>query len=188
MKQVAASYAGALLALAESPAQAQTFEDALDAFTALYKGSTPLREFLCNPVAPRAAQRDILARLAPPSVPQSVLNCLYVMVDKGRIAQLPQVAEAYRRHLAVLTGTLLIHVYSPNALDETETQRICEVFTKRFGAADASVEVSIDSQLIGGVRVQIGDILFDESLQGRLKGLERAIHEQKQYAMKTDGE
>lgn len=171
----AASYAQALLALAETPAEAGRFGKALEGCAELYEASAALRDFLRDPTLPRAAQKDALARLAPEDTPQMVLNCLWLMVDKGRTGLLPQVAEAYRQHKAQLSNTLVINVCTPMPLSEEETGRICRFFARRFGSANAVVEPFIDPHLIGGIRVQVGDMLFDQSLFGRLKGLERAI-------------
>lgn len=178
MEAVEKSYAAALLALAEDPAEAERFGEVLDAYAAAYAGSAPLRSFLLNPVLPRGAQKDALARLAPPNAPQKALNCLYLMVDKGRIALLPAVAAAYHSQRAAANDTLIIHVRTAAPLDKGQEEKLCAHFAALHGAAKAVVETVLDPGLIGGIRVQVGDVLYDQSLFGRLEGLRRAVGEQ----------
>ena len=178
MEAVEKSYAAALLALAQNPDEAGRFGQVLDTYAAAYADSAPLRGFLLNPVLPRSAQKDALAKLAPPDAPQTALNCLYVMVDKGRIALLPAVAKAYHSQLAAANDTLIIHVRTAAPLDKGQEEKLCAHFAAQHGAAKAVVETVLDPGLIGGMRVLVGDVLYDQSLFGRLEGLRRAVGEQ----------
>ena len=178
MGHIETSYAAALLACAENPAQAMQFSEALDGFSKAMETSDELRVFLLNPVLPREAQKNVLKSLALPDADEKLLNFLYLLMDKGRIAQLPEISREYRRQHNKMRGCLVITVRSAAPLPDSEYAKIRSHFAENFGAQDACVEPITDPHLIGGVRVQVGDMLYDNSLWGRLEGLRRTIGEQ----------
>lgn len=180
MRRAETSYAAALLALAETPADARRCGEVLGEYAAAFEENALLRRVLHNPVLPRAFKKQVLTRIIAGDAPQTVLNCVRLMVDKGRIGLLPGVAVEYERQRAVLEGTLVIRIHSAVPLSGEETQRVCALFSARYGASGTRVETVLDPKLIGGIRVQVGDMLYDQSLAGRLSGLRRAIGEELQ--------
>ena len=170
-----ASYAAALLATTENPPQATVCGDTLLDYARAMETSPLLRRFLLDPALPKAAQKDVLAQLAPPGMPQNLLHLLWLLADKGRLALLPKISVEYRRQRASLAGGLLLWVRTARPLDDNEIDKIKRCFMAQYGAQDAVLEIVLDPGLIGGVRIQVGDTMYDQSLFGRMEGLRRAI-------------
>lgn len=169
-------YAEALLASAQAPDEADAFGEALAEYAGVFEQSEELRAFLLCKTFPAEAKKDALKKLAKPAPPQRLLNLLYLLADRDRLALLPGIAEDYHRLKAEKRKTLLITVYTAMPLGEDEKQRICTFFAKRYGAESTEVDERIDVSLIGGIRVKIGDTLFDASLEGQLRQLQDCIH------------
>ena len=66
-------------------------------------------------------------------------------------------------------------ILSPFPLDTPQIDRITEKFRSLHGAASVKAEVKVDTSLIGGVKVVIGDKVTDGTAAGRLKALKELL-------------
>lgn len=71
-----------------------------------------------------------------------------------------------RRELALQTAV----VSTPNSLSEETLEKISAKYSAIYGRT-ISAEVQEDTSLIAGVRVRVGDDLYDASVAGRLQRL-----------------
>ena len=56
-------------------------------------------------------------------------------------------------------------------------ERVAALVKSRFGAAEVRAEALADPSLIGGVRLQIGDTVYDGSLSGMLKRVKKSLEQ-----------
>jgi F-type H+-transporting ATPase subunit delta len=175
MPSLTRNYALGLLAAARTPEEAETIEKTLSDFIRALNETGGLALFLGNPAAPASAKKDAITALLT-DAPDYARNFLCLLIDKGRFSLLRDIAAEYRQERAKLTGDLYLKVYSSVPLDESTLHDISERYCAKYGASSATVENEVDSSLIGGLRVQIGDVLVDHSVSGRLRGLTAALH------------
>ena len=178
MEQVAARYAGALLSLSQSDEEARCDGEVLQQFAAMLEESGELREFVESPVLPGEAKKSVLKELAPPEATKNVMNCLFLMVDKNRANLLAQVSSSFWQQWRQRSNMVLVKVRSAEALRGEEIERIREQFKARYSAQEVLVQTELCPQLMGGMQIQVGDRLLDQSLAGRLQGLRQAIAQQ----------
>ena len=176
MGRVDYAWADALLAGAENTEEAAAFEAMLDGITQAMAESGDLRELLLNPRIPGEAKKETLCALTPAGTPAYGLNFLRLLVDKRHAALIPTISGELKHLRAARADDIEIVLTSAQALDAAETDRVRDAFVKRYGAAGARITQQIDPSLIGGVRVQVGDDLFDQSIAGRMAGLARVLH------------
>ena len=178
MGRLGTAWAAALLAGAKDGREAGLFEAMLDTIMQAMAECGDLRELVRNPIVPGEAKKDVLCALAPDGTPPYALNFLRLLVDKRHTALVPEICEAYKRLRDLHTDEIEIVLTSAQQLDADEADRLKDAFVARYGAKGARVTQSVDSRLIGGVRVQVGDDLFDQSVAGRLAGLGRALQKE----------
>ena len=99
---------------------------------------------------------------------------LRTVIENGRLAALPEVATQYRAHLNALGGTSDALVYSAFEVDAAGLANLGEVLQKRFGRK-LNLTVKLDSSLIGGIRVVVGDEVLDTSVKARLEQMKVAL-------------
>jgi F-type H+-transporting ATPase subunit delta len=83
-------------------------------------------------------------------------NFLRVLVANGRVAVLPQVRELFE------------------TLNQTQTAELVKGLEARFKRR-VQPQVSVDKELIGGVRVAVGDEVIDASVRGKLAAMAAAL-------------
>ena len=85
------------------------------------------------------------------------------------------VMKTYLRHIRKALAEQTALVTTPGALG-TETLAAIEAnFSKRYGRA-ISTETTTDASLIAGLRIRVGDDVYDASVAGRLKRLAENVH------------
>ena len=72
-------------------------------------------------------------------------------------------------------GVAEAKVYSTRELTEDERARISTVFSKNVGKQSLRIENIVDPSLLGGIRIQIGNRIYDSSLSTKLDRLKRNL-------------
>lgn len=69
-------------------------------------------------------------------------------------------------------GTLAI-VFSSSVLSKKQEEKVIKIINSKFGIEH--VQFKVDEELIGGIKVKIGDEVLDLSLQNKLNDLTKAL-------------
>jgi F-type H+-transporting ATPase subunit delta len=126
--------------------------------------------FLSNPSVPAASRVEVLGRVVGDDVTGAQHNLLALMIRRGRFEQLPAVIREFRRLYRLREGIVEATVTSASALDAAEAQALQSRLEAMTGKR---IELSqeVDSDLLGGLQVRVGDQLIDASVRGRLERL-----------------
>ncbi|MFP5210132.1 MAG: ATP synthase F1 subunit delta [Acidobacteriota bacterium] len=147
----------------------------LSDFLATWEASAELRTFFVNPSIPAAQKVKFLDTLNEKLGMQKQLrNLLAVLIDKGRIGQVADVAEAYRRLMQERMGIRPAEIVTARELSEEERQALVAEAGKLAGAQVAP-SFKLDQSLLGGAVVRIGSTVYDGSVRGRLERLKEAL-------------
>ena len=85
------------------------------------------------------------------------------------------VEAAFQKLAADAQGYAEATVYSTRELTEAEKAEISASFGKLVGKSKLNITNVIDASLIGGVRVQIGNYTFDNTIAAKLEGLKKVL-------------
>jgi F-type H+-transporting ATPase subunit delta len=134
-----------------------------------------LRQFADNPKVESTAVYDLIAgALKVVSIAPQVQNLLRTVIDNGRLNALPEIAQQYRALVNAQTGVSDATVYSAFPINGTLLPEVVASLEKRFGRKlNATVEV--EPELIGGIRVVVGDEVLDTSVRARLAQMKVAL-------------
>jgi F-type H+-transporting ATPase subunit delta len=168
-RSTARRYAEAAFEIAERDG---TVDAWLDAFTAAETllAEPDLTRLLASPAVPAASRHALLAQVAGDRVTGAPLRLLQLLVARGRIERLPEVAREFRRLYRRREGITQASVTSAAPLTEAEVSALTAQLTAMTGGT-VEVTLSVDQALLGGVQVRLGDRLIDGSVRGRLERL-----------------
>lgn len=170
---IARPYAEALFKAA-GQGNPRDMAEQLDALAQVVR--TPeLRQFADNPKVESAAVYDLITgALNLVSLAPQVQNLLRTVIDNGRLAALPGIAAQYRALVNAQSGVSDATVYSAFPLNGSLLTDVVASLEKRFGRKlNATVEV--EPELIGGIRVVVGDEVLDTSVRARLEQMKVAL-------------
>ena len=101
-------------------------------------------------------------------------NFLAALIENGRLQALPEVASQFRALKNALGGTADAVVHSAFPIAEAALADLAVTLEKRF-ARKLNVSVVLAPELIGGVRVVVGDEVLDTSVLARLVQMKSAL-------------
>lgn len=144
-------------------------------------GHRQLSDALNSPVVPTEKKvrlvEDLLKKISENS--QESLNPLAVhfiglLVGRGRLDQLPGILQSFDTQMDASRGIHRGVVQSAHPLSQEDLQGLQKSFEKKFGH-QVILRSEINSQLMGGLVVQLGDLTFDGSVRSALKRLEATL-------------
>lgn len=172
---IARRYARALLEA--SPAGAVVgIADQLSALASLMESNPPLADVICNPAYTRGQRHgvvDSLIRLLKPEAPL-LPNFLRLLVDRNRLAILPDIARLFRDMADEKAGRVRGMVVSAVPL-EPQSIRQLESTLSRVVQKQVVLDTRVDREVLGGVSTQVGSVVFDGTLRTQLDDLKRAL-------------
>lgn len=161
-------------ALAELAAQAAAIDEYQKDLQLVVDGFNNLPEFrlaLLNPKVKAAEKKGLIIKSFGATINTDVLNFVLFVLEKGRIRHLSGILKEFVSISDKRRKILNIRVLTAAPLEAEQINRIKEKFIIQYNAVSAKVEQEIDRDLIGGVKVIIGDKVADGSIKGRLEEL-----------------
>jgi F-type H+-transporting ATPase subunit delta len=170
---VASTYAEALYeAAVDADALPQVAAD-VDAFAEAVEGSADLRMALENPEIDSRAKTAVVAGITEDAHPL-VANFLQVLVERGRIAEFLEIAEAFRERVARATARLEVEAVTAIPLPDDLKARIVESLESKTNATVELTE-SVDPDVVGGLILNVGEVVVDGSVRHRIDELRREL-------------
>ena len=87
---------------------------------------------------------------------------------------MPEIAATFRALKNANSGLSDAIVYSAFPIDAAALMDVAATLEKRFGRK-LNVTVALDADLIGGIRVVVGDEVLDSSVKARLEQMKVAL-------------
>ena len=137
-------------------------------------GNEQLRQFADSPKAVSSQVLGVLTGTVNRPLDPKITNLLGAVIDNGRLAALPEIAAQFKALVNAQSGTSDAIVYSAFAIDDAALADVVATLEKRFGRK-LNARVDIDAELIGGVRVVVGDEVLDTSVKARLEQMKVAL-------------
>jgi F-type H+-transporting ATPase subunit delta len=172
-EKLARRYAMAVFSLArETDAIDRVGDDLATIASAL--GSGTAKDFFVAPIVDRPAKERVLVETFGSRVHDVALHTLLLLVRKRRETILGALVSEYRKLQLAERGAEALTVTSARELSRDELRALVERLERLYATKFAVTQV-VDSQLIGGVRILMGDRRIDGTVAGRLEALSRTL-------------
>jgi F-type H+-transporting ATPase subunit delta len=147
----------------------------LSDFLATWDASAELREFFMHPAIAAIDKVAFLDKLNTKLKLQKELrNLLAVLINNDRIAEVSEVAAAYRRQLQEQLGIRQAEIVTARELNEKDRGALVAEVGKLAGA-QIEASFKLDPSILGGTVVRIGSTVYDGSVRGRLDRLKTVL-------------
>ena len=101
-------------------------------------------------------------------------NFLRTVLDNGRLAALPEIAAQFQALVNAQSGVSDATVESAYPIEGAQLAEVVASLERRFGRK-LNAAVTVRPELIGGIRVVVGDEVLDTSVKARLEQMKAAL-------------
>ncbi len=167
-------YAAAAFNLAVAEGESERVESELFSVARAVDASKPLRDALADPRLPTERKQMLLNELLKGRASAVTVNFLALLAAQGRSGDLGAIVERLVEKAAASREKVVAEVRSAVPLDQATIDRLTAAIGK---ATRKRVEVKaiVDSDLLGGIVAQVGDVVIDGSIRHRLQSMRETL-------------
>ncbi len=167
-------YAQALLELAGD--QADALAEEAGELLALIEREPQLGKLLSSRTLNSAQRSDLVEKLFKDKVSDVLYRFLQVINRKDRLEALPGILVAYRQLAAAARGEIDVDVFVAEAMSDDDGRGVADSIGQAV-SKKVHLHQHVDPELIGGLKVRVGDRLIDGSVATQLKTMKRKLVE-----------
>lgn len=127
-----------------------------------------------NPVVSAKQLGDIFLEIGRSKFNAEARNLMMLLIENKRIVVLSQISQLFEQLRAQHEGVLEAKIVSAFAMENRQLKKLVEDLEQKF-KRKIEAQVSIDPELIGGVKVEVGDEILDASVRGKLEAMAVAL-------------
>ena len=171
---IATRYAAALLGEALEQGLEASVEQDFALIERTADASPDLRMLFRSPIIEWHRKKKIVVEIFDGNISPLTMKFMMLVLDKGREKYFREMSREFARMLDAHRNILRVQVDSAKAMDESSKTALSALLAKKSGQ---TVMADYDEipELIGGIRVTIGDKVFDGSLKRQLEDLKERI-------------
>jgi F-type H+-transporting ATPase subunit delta len=170
---LARRYATAVFQLAQEADKIAEVQRDLRTFTAALDAQAGVRKFFVSPVVDRSQKAEIVATAFAKLNPIS-LHTILLLIRKRRERLIDEILHQYDILEQAARGARPLGVLSARPLPKAELAALVARLGKAYHTK-FDVNAAVDPDLIGGVRITIGDMRADGTIAGRLDDIARLL-------------
>lgn len=170
---LARPYAEAVFGLADTAGASGNWLSMLGTM-AQVAGNPEMQACIGNPNVGPKALYDLFIALCKQDFPIEARNFVRVLIANDRLALLPEIHAQFAALKNEREGVLEAEIRSAFPLDNAQINGLVADVSKRFKRR-VQPRVTLDKDLIGGVRITVGDEVIDGSVRGKLDGMAAAL-------------
>jgi F-type H+-transporting ATPase subunit delta len=171
-KAYARRYAQAIFEIALEKNELERWQTDLQKIT----GAIADRAFLAALESPKIKLEDKAALLKklPGGISPLALNLVSMLITRGGVAMVAEIAGEYQRMLDDYHGILTAQVVTAVPIDDKEKEKLAE---RLSALVDKKVvlQQDVDPEILGGIIARVGGKLLDGSTRSKLSALKREL-------------
>ncbi len=136
--------------------------------------NSDLQHFAENPKATNTEVFDVVTGVVKVKLDDHAKNFVRLVIENGRLNALPEIALQFKRLVNARSGSSDATIFSAFPMDAAAVDQVAQTIEKRFDRK-LNFSVELQPELIGGIRVVVGDEVLDTSVKSRLEQMKVAL-------------
>ena len=170
---IARPYAEAVFGLADKTGTLAQWSQLLAALAGA-AGNAEVRALIGDPKVREEQLYGLFASLAGADIPAEAQNLLRVLIANDRLTLLPEIRGLYEQLRHEREGVVEAEIATAFPMANGQLESLVADLERRF-KRKVQPHVTVDKELIGGVRIAVGDEVIDGSVRGKLQDMAIAL-------------
>jgi ATP synthase F1 delta subunit len=173
MQDAAHAYADALFEVGKEKGKLDALRDQLAQFTDALNATRDLQVFFFSPYF-SSAEKSAGAKRAIEGAEPEFINFLELLIEKGRMPEIFRVRREFEELWKHENRRIDVTVTSAVELDPAVVSKIGEEIQRQTGQ-EVDLASRVDEDILGGVVLQVGNMVLDASIRSRLEKLRKSV-------------
>jgi F-type H+-transporting ATPase subunit delta len=170
---IARPYAEAVFRLAKEGNALVSWSEKLALIAAIYQ-DPQMQAAIGNPKVTANDVERLLVDIGGERIDGAARNFIQLLMRNRRLTVLPQIREQFEKLKLDSEGRLEAKISSAFPLDDAQRNHVVNLLSSRFKRKINATE-TVNPELIGGIKVEVGDKVWDASVRGRLQTMALAL-------------
>lgn len=167
-------YAEALFQIGTEKNTSEQLSEELNVVKEVFENNEQLSTFLKHPGINNKKKKQFIDKVFQ-GLSTDIINTFKLLVERRRTEIISSMIDHYNEMVNDAKGIAVATVYSVRPLSEAEIQALEVSFAKRLNKVAVTFKNVIDPTVIGGLKIMVGNRLYDGSVAGKLRRIERRI-------------
>jgi F-type H+-transporting ATPase subunit delta len=173
MEEIAAVYARSLFEVAKEQDKLDTIREQLGAFADALDETRELQVFFFSPYFSTTEKQDGLDRAVSDADP-TLVNFLKLLIENHRTPVIFRVRRGFDELWLQENKRLPVQITSAIELDKATVSQIGDRIAEQTGQK-IDITSTVDSDILGGLVVRVGNSILDASIRNRLDQLRKQV-------------
>ena len=170
-------YARALFEVSKENNEQEKIENDAKNFQIILKESRDFQNFIKNPTQTISHQNEVIDLLSKRlNFSKNLKNFLLLLIEKRRIFFVKKILESFIKICSHKRGEIKASLISSKELSQIDLDKISDELSNTIGS-NLKFNFTVDKELIGGLKLQLGSIMIDTSIKNKLKKYEKMLLE-----------
>lgn len=170
MAVIAERYVKALFDSSKNKEESIMFQKALKDISDTYLTNEEFKNLLLNPRITNEEKLDTIKEMFKEYCSNSTFsNFLFELLNKERISLIQSVSEEYTKINNSINKEIDIKIIVASKLDDNQIKDIVNKYKEIYDANKVNYTIELDESIIGGVKVAVGNTIYDSTIDTRLK-------------------
>jgi len=174
LQGIASKYSEAVLDLAVGLKQEEKVLEEIQLVSQVMSSDREMAVLINHPAIDGGEKKRLIQGLFEGKVTELTSNLIGLLCDKRRLNLIPFIEVSFRELLNKRKNIVSASLVCAERLADTQVANIRAQLAEHLGKT-LELDVKVDSSLIGGVVLKMGDQVIDGSLSGQLKALEKQL-------------
>ncbi len=134
-----------------------------------------IKKTIFHPLIDKDAKKELFTNVFQNKVSKVFMEYIYVLVDNERLNIVGDIYDSYQYLYDYSKGILHCEIITNQELKDNQLKQIIDYLKKQYQKNDIQYQQTIDQNLIGGIKIKVGNDIIDASIDDQLLQLKESI-------------
>ena len=167
-KLISKTYGDALLEIAKEEKKVDLLLEEVTAVMAILKDNPEFSKLMNNPRISVDEKQTVMSNVFEGRISTELMGSFSMIVNKGRYDHIDEILTYFQDEVKKIKGIGVAYVTTPLELSDAQKKNVEKKLLETAGFKQMEMHYDIDSELVGGMRIRIGDRVVDSSIHTKI--------------------